>query len=1324
MSRREPGHMRELFRKKSQRDWNRIRNNLVRRSRKQRPGDGRPGAAVGIEDNPPGNGQHVNDAYNDAGIHDEDKTGNYNHQRSSDVDLHSQYDTASGMHNMRTTGPLANGDLPVEDSSATGIHAGRATENDIRGWDVFRSVPNAVENTQRSSQCIEVSLQILKAAVHIITFLLVLISAVISKSALLLMTSQMQPGKTITSSCKRAGTFPQPTAEAVFWRWILLFSYWVPQLFTFLSCLRHFFFKKNKRPPIGLFLMTFMMETLHTIGLGTLFFQVLPSLDAVKGAMLTNCLCIVPAILQFFARTRNESRRLLKFILDMLALAAQVSGVVLWPLALADVKDFWLWPLAFVLASIPWWENYLCRADSSFAFVRALATRKERLRRSRYVTYLFLSIWKGLVMLGTMTVWGHYTLGAATLYNFTATPFKHTVMPITTTLKTNLVGNTTTAAPSAKQQTSLLFSYISLWVFVVQVVASYVCYQTAKFACKIGMQRFSFAFPLSLTVPVVVSVLITVCGVRATDGCFLTNILPESVYWTCFQGDVIQDLFFRDQTWVWILWLFSQTWITLHIWMPKAERLAKTDRLFITPMYEGLLVDQSLALNRRMDDDPDVKVDELVKRIEDKPVIGDDMYETPGVDKLRPGVDDAGKGFDSVTKIFACATMWHETTSEMMQVLKSIMRMDEDQSARRNALQFISGVDPDYYEFEAHIVFDDAFEAGPTDALHNGPDNRLMNRFVRQLLDVIDKAASAVHQCNVYLRPPRKIPTPYGGRLVWTMPGKNTLVVHLKDTSKIRQRKRWSQVMCWYYLLGHRLMDQEMDTARKDVIAENTYILTLDGDIDFMPHAVQLLVDLMKKNAKVGAACGRIHPTGGGPMVWYQKFEYAIGHWLQKATEHMIGCVLCSPGCFSIFRAKSLMDDNVMKRYTQKSEKADNYVQFDQGEDRWLCTLLLQRGYRVEYCAASDAYTHAPEGFDEFFNQRRRWIPSTLANIWDLLYHYRQTVKTNDNISILYILYQAAMMLGTVVSAGTIFLMICGAMVAAFKIDNWTSFMANATPIVLFIICCFLCTPKIQLLFAKILSGAYAMLMMAVAVGTAIQIKDDGIASPGTIFMIALVGTFFLAACLHPQEFLCIIHGLQYFLAIPAMYLLLMIYSLTNLNIVTWGTRETYTGHSDAVVADKPQKTGMIFNWWRRQHNPGEVAEQEDGNVTFGCGNLCKFMFCMHQKAESEKTQVLCQGIEELKLKMEQIDRRLRADMEPQYIMDYRAMANMGTLERNQRMNFPRNQAPMTMVPTNPLHPSWLDDRALRLAESDYLTGNEQAFWNGLIIKYLHPLEH
>jgi len=66
-------------------------------------------------------------------------------------------------------------------------------------------------------------------------------------------------------------------------------------------------------------------------------------------------------------------------------------------------------------------------------------------------------------------------------------------------------------------------------------------------------------------------------------------------------------------------------------------------------------------------------------------------------------------------------------------------------------------------------------------------------------------------------------------------------------------------------------------------------------------------------------------------MVWYQKFEYAIGHWLQKAAEHMLGCVLCSPGCFSLFRGSAIMDDNVMRTYATKSTVARHYVQYDQG---------------------------------------------------------------------------------------------------------------------------------------------------------------------------------------------------------------------------------------------------------------------------------------------------------------------------------------------------------------------------------------------------------
>lgn len=69
-----------------------------------------------------------------------------------------------------------------------------------------------------------------------------------------------------------------------------------------------------------------------------------------------------------------------------------------------------------------------------------------------------------------------------------------------------------------------------------------------------------------------------------------------------------------------------------------------------------------------------------------------------------------------------------------------------------------------------------------------------MNSFVRLLVRLIDEAAKHVHQTSIKIRPPARVPAPYGGRLVWTLPGKTKIVAHLKDKDKIRHKKRWSQV--------------------------------------------------------------------------------------------------------------------------------------------------------------------------------------------------------------------------------------------------------------------------------------------------------------------------------------------------------------------------------------------------------------------------------------------------------------------------------------------------------------------------------------------------
>nr|AOE23678.1 chitin synthase A [Phthorimaea operculella] len=1215
------------------------------------------------------------------------------------------------------------------------------TVQETKGWDVFREIPPKQDSGSMESQkCLEFTVRLLKVLAYIVTFIVVLASGVVSKGTVLFMTSQLKKDRRLAYCNRDLDRDKQfivslPDEERVAWMWALLAAFAIPEIGSFIRSVRICFFKSSKRPTSVQFVVVFIAESLHTIGLALLFFRVLPELDVVKGAMITNCLCIVPAILALLARSSRDSKRFVKVIVDMAAIVAQVTGFIVWPL-LDNKPTLWLIPISAFLISLGWWENYVTR-QSPIGFIKSLERPKDELNISRYYIHRFMSAWKILLFLVCilMCIWmdGDEPVMFFKLFNAGFGPHNIVVEEVQLTVGGTLpdLANVTLTGDSVEVAAVYKSAF---YVMLIQLFAAYFCYIFGKFACKIVIQGFSYAFPINLTIPLVVNLLIAACGLRNGDTCFFHGTIPDYLFFESPSVFTLSDFISRQMAWVWLLWLLSQTWITIHIWTPKAERLASTEKLFVNPMYNGLLIDQSMALNRKRDDQKDVKTEDLAEIEKEK---GDEYYETISVHTDNTGsASKTVKSSDSITRIYACATMWHETKDEMMEFLKSILRLDEDQCARRVAQKYLRVVDPDYYEFETHIFLDDAFEISD----HSDDDSQV-NRFVKLLVDTIDEAASEVHQTIIRIRPPKRYPAPYGGRLTWVLPGKTKMICHLKDKAKIRHRKRWSQVMYMYYLLGHRLMELPISVDRKEVMAENTYLLTLDGDIDFQPHAVRLLIDLMKKNKNLGAACGRIHPVGSGPMVWYQMFEYAIGHWLQKATEHMIGCVLCSPGCFSLFRGKALMDDNVMKKYTLRSDEARHYVQYDQGEDRWLCTLLLQRGYRVEYSAASDAYTHCPEGFSEFYNQRRRWVPSTIANIMDLLADYKHTIKINDNISSPYIAYQMMLMGGTILGPATIFLMLVGAFVAAFRIDNWTSFEYNLYPILFFMFVCFTMKSEIQLLVAQILSTAYAMIMMAVIVGTALQLGEDGVGSPSAIFLIALSSSFFIAARLHPQEFWCIVPGIIYLLSIPSMYLLLILYSIINLNVVSWGTREVQTKKTkkeieaekkEAEEAKKKAKQKTLLGFLQ-----GANGNEEEGSLEFSFAGLFKCMFFTHPKGSEEKVQLLhiANTLEKLERKIETIERAV----DPHGMSRSRKLSigHRGSTNGDHGLDAlaegPEDHdsdSETDTLSTSPrerrddlINPYWIEDPELKKGEVDFLSQSEIQFWKDLIDKYLYPID-
>ena len=72
-------------------------------------------------------------------------------------------------------------------------------------------------------------------------------------------------------------------------------------------------------------------------------------------------------------------------------------------------------------------------------------------------------------------------------------------------------------------------------------------------------------------------------------------------YVFCQCPDSSQMSFQELNAWIWVPWMLSIIWIGRHIWIPKSRRLASTEQMFGTPYYCGLMIDNSMVLNRRSD---------------------------------------------------------------------------------------------------------------------------------------------------------------------------------------------------------------------------------------------------------------------------------------------------------------------------------------------------------------------------------------------------------------------------------------------------------------------------------------------------------------------------------------------------------------------------------------------------------------------------------------------------------------------------------------------------------------------------------------------------
>lgn len=222
--------------------------------------------------------------------------------------------------------------------------------------------------------------------------------------------------------------------------------------------------------------------------------------------------------------------------------------------------------------------------------------------------------------------------------------------------------------------------------------------------------------------------------------------------------------------------------------------------------------------------------------------------------------------------------------------------------------------------------------------------------------------------------------------------------------------KRDSQIILMSFLskvlFDDRLTPLEYDLFFKIVrltgVMPDQYelVLMVDADTKVMSPSLGKLVTVMKNDSTIMGLCGetRIANKSTSWVTMIQVFEYYISHHMSKAFESIFGGVTCLPGCFCMYRIKApkgtgywvpvLASPDIVDLYSENiTDTLHKKNLLLLGEDRYLTTLMLKTFPKRKMLFVPQAIckTMVPDEFRVLLSQRRRWINSTIHNLFELV---------------------------------------------------------------------------------------------------------------------------------------------------------------------------------------------------------------------------------------------------------------------------------------------------------------------------------------------------
>ena len=89
------------------------------------------------------------------------------------------------------------------------------------------------------------------------------------------------------------------------------------------------------------------------------------------------------------------------------------------------------------------------------------------------------------------------------------------------------------------------------------------------------------------------------CSMYLNNSCHYSDSFPAYIFWQCSNMDLMNDGSLQINALLWLLWLLSQIWLSFHVFTSscaKCDRLASTDKLFLKPVYESLILGKCLDI--------------------------------------------------------------------------------------------------------------------------------------------------------------------------------------------------------------------------------------------------------------------------------------------------------------------------------------------------------------------------------------------------------------------------------------------------------------------------------------------------------------------------------------------------------------------------------------------------------------------------------------------------------------------------------------------------------------------------------------------------------